>query len=515
LTAKISSAWNRAQYAIYALALAVSISTWFIAIHAPLGLDETGTYWQISDGFSGIWQRGQNSLVFPAYPYILWLSTKLIGASEIALRVPSIIAMFGAAYLLYLAAREFFERDLAIIASVIFCIHPIVIFASIDIRPYAFGILAVNAAIYILLRLKRSDSNSLLALFGLTAACIVWFHYLFIDILPALAFCFFAVKNCDRKKAWRQMSLALAAFALALLPAIPGLMSLFRTSKTHVYESAPNVFDLARTFMPGRFFYILFGTAFIAFLVLASRQRPFLAKALEGRQILLCTSLALVPIVILYGVSVGTSIHTFATRHRLDAIPGIALCWVLLLNRFYPRTVRLLFCTALVATTAFGYFSSPKSRLREPSLKYAVEVAGKNAAVDDAPVLMCSGFVESNYVAMPSIETVKDSPYFAPLSYYRLSGTVVPLPQRFNDQTIQIGTRFLSDATQIHQRFLVVGHHVDCYKTLDWFTQNAAATHSVREVGVFDGVEVLEFTPRNEVPPGAVNPSPHNHGGER
>jgi hypothetical protein len=56
---------------------------------------------------------------------------------------------------------------------------------------------------------------------------------------------------------------------------------------------------------------------------------------------------------------------------------------------------------------------------------------------------------------------------------------------------------------------------VDCYKTLDWFTQNAAATHSVREVGVFDGVEVLEFTPRNEVPPGAVNPSPHNHGGER
>jgi mannosyltransferase len=161
------------------------MSTWFIAIRAPLRLDETGSYWQISKGFSEIISR-QGSLSFPAYSYILWFSTKIIGTSEIALRVPSILAMMGAVYLLYLAARELFERDIAFIAAVIFSLDPIVVFASIDIRPYAFGVLATNAAILVLLRLRRSSSNWLAALFGLMAASIVWFHFLFGVILPPL-----------------------------------------------------------------------------------------------------------------------------------------------------------------------------------------------------------------------------------------------------------------------------------------------------------------------------------------
>ena len=112
LTAKLHLIGDRALYAIYSLALFVSISTWFIAIRAPLWIDETGSYWQISKGFSEILPR-QGSLSFPAYSYILWLSTKIIGTSEIGLRVPSILAMLGAVYLLYLAARELFERDIA------------------------------------------------------------------------------------------------------------------------------------------------------------------------------------------------------------------------------------------------------------------------------------------------------------------------------------------------------------------------------------------------------------------
>jgi 4-amino-4-deoxy-L-arabinose transferase-like glycosyltransferase len=143
-------AQNRVSLSIYVLALAASISTWFIAIRAPLWLDEVASYFQINAGFSGIWSRQFVGPSFAAYSYILWLSTKLIGTSEIALRVPSVVAMLGAVYLLYLAAREIFERDIAIIAAVVFCLHPIVVFASIDIRPYAFGALATNAAILVI-----------------------------------------------------------------------------------------------------------------------------------------------------------------------------------------------------------------------------------------------------------------------------------------------------------------------------------------------------------------------------
>jgi len=492
---------NRASYAFYAMAFAVSISIWFIAIRAPQGLDETGSYWAINAGFSGIWPRHFLSILFPAYSYILWLSTKLIGTSEIALRIPSILAMLGAAYLLYLAAREIFEHDLAIIATVIFCLHPIVVFASIDIRPYAFGVLATNAAILVLLRLRRSSSNWLAALFGLTAASIVWFHYLLGVILPALLLCFIAFKFRDRKTFWKQFSFALAAFALAFLPVIPGLMDMFRTSKTHVYELAPNLFDLARTLAPRSFLFVLCATGFVAFLIPAARQRRDPSNRFEGWHLLLCASLALIPILILYGVSVGTSIHTFASRHRLEAIPGIALCWVFVLSRFSSRNLRLLFCAAIVAITAFQSFTSPFTRVHKKSMRSAIEFVERNASVDDAPVLMCSDFVESNYAAMQSIETVKDSPYFAPLTYYRLSVPVIPLPQLINDETIQVGSQFLQEAAQNHKRFLVVADQFYSYRTLDWFTSNAAATHSVHNLGVFSGTEVLEFVPRTSLAP--------------
>src|SRR5271165_1178150 len=205
---------DRVLYAIYGGALAVSISVWFIAIRAPLWLDETISVWQINAGFSGVPSR-LGGLSFPAYSYILWFSTLILGKGEIALRIPEILAMLGAVYLLYLAARELFDRDVAIIAAVVFCLHPVVIFASIDVRPYAFGALAINAAILCLVHLRHNNSNWLAALFGVSAACIVYFHFLFAVILPALAISFFVVKSGDRKALWRQSGVALAAFALA------------------------------------------------------------------------------------------------------------------------------------------------------------------------------------------------------------------------------------------------------------------------------------------------------------
>ncbi|HEV2464922.1 MAG TPA: glycosyltransferase family 39 protein, partial [Acidobacteriaceae bacterium] len=160
-----------ASHAIYTLALVVSISTWFIAFRAPLWTDETGSYWEISDGLSHIW--GRRGIGFPAFDYILWVFTRIFGTSEVALRSLSIFTMLCATYLLYRIARGLFERDTALIAVIIFCVDPIVVFASIDVRPYAFAVLTVNAAIFILLRLRNSDSSWLAALFGVVAAGVV------------------------------------------------------------------------------------------------------------------------------------------------------------------------------------------------------------------------------------------------------------------------------------------------------------------------------------------------------
>jgi hypothetical protein len=484
--------------ALYGLALAGSISIWFIFVHAPLWLDEAGSYWQICAGFSKILSR-QGDLSFPAYSYILWLSTKILGTSEIALRIPSIFAMLGAVYLLYLAARELFERDVAFIAVILFCLHPIVTFEAIDARPYAFAVLATNAAILIALRMRSNDSNWLAALFGLSAAWIVWFHFLFIVILPALVLCFAVVKTRDRKALRRQLGVALAAFTLAFLPVIPGLLSMFRTRQTHVYELAPKLVDLVRILAPGWLLPLICVAIPVALLVsaFATRQRDSQSH-LEGRHILLCASLGLIPIFILYGVSVGTSIHLFKASHELVAVPGIALCWALVVSRFDSRIFRLLFCVLLLIATAFQSFNPPGASGRAYyTPKYALEFIQKNASVDNAPVLICSNYIESNYAAMP-LDSAKDSNYFAELSYYKLSVPVVPMPVALNAEAIRVGSQFLQEAARKHERFLAVGHKPS-YGTLDWLTRNAAPTHIVRKLFVSDEVTVLEFVPRTEV----------------
>ncbi len=49
----------------------------------------------------------------PAYSCLLWLWTKVMGTGEIMLRISSVLPMLGAVYLLYRAARELFDRDVA------------------------------------------------------------------------------------------------------------------------------------------------------------------------------------------------------------------------------------------------------------------------------------------------------------------------------------------------------------------------------------------------------------------
>jgi 4-amino-4-deoxy-L-arabinose transferase-like glycosyltransferase len=478
---------------IYAATLVASIAVWFIAIRAPLWQDETWAYWEIKDGFSQIWARQLTS--FPAYSYTLWLWTRIAGTSEWALRIPSVIAMLGAVYLLYRVAREVLDHEAALIALVVFCTHPIVSFAAVDIRPYAFAVLLTNATIFILLRLRNSDSNWLAALFGFSAASILYFHYLFAAILPALAICFFIVKTGDRKILRRQFAIATGVFLLAFLPVIPGLKYLFSTSKTHVYEAAPKLSDLVWTLVPGWLPVVFAGTAFIALVAAAVTAQPRdQSQSFEGWRIAVCGCLAFIPLLILYGISMDPSIRVFTQIHRLVAVPGIALCWAFVLSRFRMGWIRLLFCGALAAITVFTALRAPNSGELLYSWKHAIEVAEKNASTDNAPVLVCSDFIESDYMAMP-VGSAKESRMFAPLSYYKLTVPVVPLPRDFNSEAIKVGSQFIQEAEQRHQRFLAMGDRPS-YRTLDWLTQRASGSYDVHKLGVFDQTEILEFVPR-------------------
>ena len=430
----------------------------------------------------------------PTYSCLLWLWTKAMGRGEIILRISSLLPMLGAVYLLYRAGRELFgrfEQEAALFAAIVFSLHSIIIFAAIDIRPYAFAALALNAAILALVRLRDNNSNWMAAAFGFAAACIVQFQLLFAVILPALVICFISLKLRERKVLWRQLGVALAVFAVASLPAIPRLQYMAHTSGAHVFSENPTLLELGSTLTLKGLSMILVGAALLA----AFMGRLDVRWKGAGWTILLCLSLALVPILTLYGLSAWTSVHVFVPRYRLVAVPGIALCWALVFSRIHSGALRMLVCGAMVAATAYIHLTTPFLRQHQYSWKYALDIIEKDASVDNAPVLMCSDIPEADHMVMPTGAAIRESGILPPLSYYPLTVPVTPLPRALNEEAIHDGAQFLQQQAQDHQRFLATAF-AQSFETLDWLTKNTAGRFDVRLLGEFDGVRVLEFRPR-------------------
>lgn len=489
---------NQVMYAVYLLALATTISLWFLPFRSGLSVDETGSWWQISEGFSQIWPRGGVALSFPAYTYILWAWTRVTGTSEVALRSLSVLAMMGAAYLLYLAARELFKPDAALFAAITFCIHPIIAYAAVDARPYAFGVLAANAAILVLLRLRKNNSNWAAVLFGLLAASMVYFHYLFATILPAFVICFFLIKNGDRKVMWRQFGIAAAAVLMAFLPLLPGIEDMFRTRAMHVYEQPPGAKEMVQTLLPWvrRPVFVSVAIVLSLFGVIKGREALTGGLAWHGKlqRFLICATLALVPLLIFYGVSVGTSVRLFAPRHRVIVIPGVGLCWGLVISLIPPRVWRLLFCATAVASTSYYYAKMPDSHRHYKSWRETVAVIEKNAPIEGALPMICSNFAESNHVPMPLASPIED-PLFAPLKYYGFNMPFVPLPENLNGETIWVASSYLHEARQNQKSFVAVQEGPP-YDTLEWLAKRTADAYDVRDLSVHDGIKVEEFIPK-------------------
>ena len=92
----------------------------------------------------------------PLYFSILWLSGRVIGFGDFAVRVPSIIFGILLIPLVYLLGKEAFDRRTGAVASIIVSVEPFVVWYSQEARMYellmVFGVLALWAQLRILRR---------------------------------------------------------------------------------------------------------------------------------------------------------------------------------------------------------------------------------------------------------------------------------------------------------------------------------------------------------------------------
>jgi hypothetical protein len=465
-----------------AVMLIISVAVWFAAIRMPLWLDETVSYFQIAGGFDQIWPR--QGLSFPAYFYILWATKSLFGSSPYVLRAPSIFAMLAAAYLMFRIARELFDTHTALIVTIVFCLHPLVAFASIDARPYAFSVLLTNCAILCLLRWVRTHQTRYAVLTGVSSGLILYFQYLFAVILPCFAILVIA-RRVKWRSFWAQCSYALVAFSITLIPAISRFFYLFDSRGAHVFGIEPTSEQFLATVAPW-FILPLFALA-----LLLSSAVPKLSRSADEslEKTVICLALAFVPLLILFESSRLTPLHIFVERYRLVAIPGIALCWGLMVRQLDPKIIRVAFCLALTVLVTQKQFGNPRHGY---SWRDAVQEVNR-ISTSNTPVLVCSDLPESDFEPLPADAT--QSSFFSPFSYYKLNSTIVPLPRSLNQAAKDQVAKFLAGTAPNHPRFLLMAFGPS-WDTMAYVSEQAKDSYFAHPLGLYDGIAVVEFLPR-------------------
>ncbi len=466
---------------VYLILIALAVRIWLVPIHAGLWVDETGSYWVVSHGIGRIRQEVDG---VPLYYYILFAWKSVFGASEAMLRLPSLLAMVGAVFALYRIARELIGREAALFAAGVFCIHPIVIFEAIDARPYAFGVLAVNCAVLGLLRWARTNRMRDAVAFGILTGIAIYFRAQSAIVLPAFLLMWWVLKSGDWK--WKQLLTAVGVFAVMMIPMASHYMGAYRTSDTHVFAGRPTLDDLALTIAPRKEVW------FLGALLLLSLARKLDRGVISRRSWLVAVIFGFVPLLLLFGISFS-SMHVFIQRYRLPALGGIAMCWAagIAMIRWRPLRTVLFTVFMLAGLVAGSKVANPSQH--GDSWMDAISDANAATAMDHAPLLVCSDLVESNF--LPAGPNPLDDAFYAPLSYYRPTSPVVPLPRAFNGAARDRVESFLRDAIPRKQRFVFIGY-VPSWPTLDAIAAMTKDLYSHRTLGVYSGVAVVEFVPR-------------------
>jgi Dolichyl-phosphate-mannose-protein mannosyltransferase len=113
----------------------------------------------------------------PLHHLVLWLTVRVFGDGELAVRLPSLIAGTLVIPALYLLGQELYDRRTGLIAAAFGAASPLLIWYAQEARMYAFVTLFGLLAVWTQLRAIRNPSMWNWAAYILATAALLWSHY--------------------------------------------------------------------------------------------------------------------------------------------------------------------------------------------------------------------------------------------------------------------------------------------------------------------------------------------------
>ncbi|SEL40708.1 glycosyltransferase family 39 protein [Streptacidiphilus jiangxiensis] len=183
--------------------------------------DEYASWWAATLSWSDLGHLLDNvDIVLAPYYVLLHLWISAFGDSAAALRIPSVLAMAGAAGLLVALGRRMFDKRVGLAAGLLFAVIPMVTRYAQEARPYAFAVLAALAATLLLLRALDRSSVARWAGYAVLVTCMGAVHLVTLTILAA----HLALVLTTRGGGARRLLSWAGAAAVGLLPVLPLLV---------------------------------------------------------------------------------------------------------------------------------------------------------------------------------------------------------------------------------------------------------------------------------------------------
>ena len=195
-----------------------------------LWLDEASTYSLSLGSIPQIWEATTAGEFNP--PLFYWVEHIMLvfGNNEITLRfIPALLGVLTIP-LVYLTGKEFFDRNVGIIAAAAFAFSPFLIFYSQEARAYSMMLFFITFAMVFYFKALKTNDVKNWALFGVLSALAFWSHFYAMVIIASLVLYALGMqiqKLQEDIRNLKPLALAIAVFTLICLPLIIITIQLF------------------------------------------------------------------------------------------------------------------------------------------------------------------------------------------------------------------------------------------------------------------------------------------------
>lgn len=278
----------------------------------------------------------------PLYYWALKIWSDVFGTTELAYRSLSILFGGAAISTAFVLARKFFGRKVAWLSLLFLIISPMVIRYSDEARMYTMAAFIVMLATYFMVKATETNKTKYWVWYGVMVSLGMWTHYF-------TAFAWLAHWAWRATQVWRkgdkpkvfwkkffskQWIITYSVAVGLFLPWLP-----FMAFQVGVVQSGfwigPVGVDTPVNYMTNYFYYLEHGQAtswlavaliFIFVVTLAAAPRAYKAlKAQEKKWFLLVASMAFVPPILLFIMSLPPLRSTFVERYMVPALVALSI----------------------------------------------------------------------------------------------------------------------------------------------------------------------------------------------